>query len=37
MIPNHNNDEMVDNKPQQKYISKIKFTNTNFTIHLNSL
>jgi len=37
MIPNHNNDEMVHNKPQKKCISKIKFTNTNFTIHLNSL
>ena len=36
MIPNHNN-KMVHNKLQQKYIFKIKFTNTyNFTIHLNS-
>jgi hypothetical protein len=37
MTPNHNN-EIIHNKlqPQQKYISKTKFTNTNFAIHLNS-
>jgi len=35
MIPNHNN-KIVHSKLQQKYIFKIKFTNTNnFTIHLN--
>jgi hypothetical protein len=31
---NHNN-EITHNKSQQKYIFKTKFTNTNFTIHLN--